>query len=880
VPCRRAAAIVGLAVAVALVATAFAPVVVAADPVSAQVLCNPSLEGSPLATVTGGFHAVTPSRVLDTRISTGPVEAGCTAVADLLPYVPPEATGVALDVVAVDAGYDGFVTVYPCDAARPFASNLNPRVGDPTANSVVVPLGSSRRSCLYTSTPTQLVVDITGWFGPGGASFHGTDPARLLDTRDGPRPDGGSGPLPGGSVLALPIAALAPVPADASAVAVNVTATNTGGPGYVTTFPCGTPVPFTSNGNFLANDTRANQSIVGLDGAGKLCIFASVTTDLIVDVTGWFAGTDGTRLAPIVATRVVDSRDGTGGWSGRMVPGVERAFDPTRGGTVAVGANAVLDVVATDATAPGFLRVYPCGGAQPPTSSVNFTPNVVAAANLAVVAVGDNGLVCVASNVPTDVVIDVLGSFGPAGSLRELSVAPGPLVPAFSPDAHDYGVICAAGPNPWQVSAQGVPGATVVVAGADSSGYVTVAENDLVDVAVTVADHTDHYHVRCLPHDFPQLVVSRPDDPSPGWYLLGTGFAGPPDTSYAVILDDHGAPVWYHKTDGPVIGVQRLPDGNLAWTPLLGASFGTDPNGAWEEHTLDGSLVKKWSTVGTPTDHHDMVALPNGNVLLASYHYRANVDVSALGPAFTSPSGVVDAWIQEVRPDGTIAWEWHSEDHIGVAETVAQADGVPITATITQGSVVDLIHLNSIDVDPATGDLLISSRHTDAVYRIRRDPGQPDDGTVLWKLGGDSPTDPATPHLTLIGDALDGPHRQHDARFLPDGHVTMFDDESNRPAPARAVEYAVNAPANTATLVWQYQRPDGQNSFAMGSTRKQPDGSAVIAWGANTPYFTDLEPHGYPTLSVAQAPLGWAYRTIKLPPSAFDPAELRQTAGS
>lgn len=147
-----------------------------AERVTPQVLCDPDLSGSVAGSVSGGFHTMTPERLLDTRISTGPVQAGCTAIVDLMSYVGDGATGVALDVASVDAAAAGFVTVFPCDASRPLASSLNPRPGDTTPNSVVVPLGTSRRVCLYSSVSTQLVVDLSGWFGPGGSSYHGLTP--------------------------------------------------------------------------------------------------------------------------------------------------------------------------------------------------------------------------------------------------------------------------------------------------------------------------------------------------------------------------------------------------------------------------------------------------------------------------------------------------------------------------------------------------------------------------------------------------------------------------------------------------------------------------------------------------------------------------------
>src|SRR5262249_32890118 len=161
-------------------------------------------------------------------------------------------------------------------------------------------------------------------------------------------------------------------------------------------------------------------------------------TDLVVDVTGWFGGTDGTRLAPTVGTRVLDSRDGTGGWSGKIHAGQTLAFDPTKAGTLAVGANAALDVIAVEAEAPGYPTLFPCGTSMPPTSSVNYVPGLEAT-NFAVIPLGADSRICVYSMSTTHVVVDVLGSFGGGGSLHNIVVSPGPIFPSFTPDGHDYG---------------------------------------------------------------------------------------------------------------------------------------------------------------------------------------------------------------------------------------------------------------------------------------------------------------------------------------------------------------------------------------------------------------------------------------------------------
>ncbi len=837
-------------------------------------ICSPQIGSGEPSTLSGGFHAVTPQRLLDTRLSVGPISAGCTATIDLFGELTGQATGVALVVTATGAEATGFVTVFPCDFSQPYASNLNPRPNDDTPNSAIVPLGASRRICLYTSVSTDLVVDLTGWFGSGGAPFHSQDPDRVLDTRvETLPPDGGVGRLLGGSVLAVPIAGTGQVPAGASGVAVNITVEYPTQAGFITAYPCNVPRPLTSIGNFLANDIRASSGLLALDPSGSLCIYSSQTADIIVDVTGWFGGATGARLTPIVGVRVVDSRNGTG-WSNALAAGETRSFDPTLGGTLAVGAAAVIDVVATEAGGTGYLTFFPCGTPMPETSSLNFS-SVNDSTNSAIISSGSDGTICVFASVTTHVVIDVMGSLGAPGALRSLSVSGHDLNPSFEPDGHDYGIICSVAGETWAIQGQGVPGSSVSVVGADPSGTISVVENQLVTVTVTLASGaTDSYYIRCLPHDFSNLNVTRNDDPTPGWYMITTGIgASDGSGTWTVILDSHGAVVWYHRTSQQAIDFKRLPNGNLAWVNLLGPTFGTNPTGAYEEHAVDGSLLRKWSTIDTTTDHHEMKMLANGNVLLLSYHQRTDVDVTALGANFTSPATVFDAWIQEITPVGVVVWEWHSEDHIGISETTAQLDGVNIRVPVS--GAVDLVHINSVDADPTTGDLIVSMRHTDAVYRISRAPGQPGDGSIVWKLSGNAPTEVGAQHLTLVGDPSGGTRRQHDARILPNGNITVFDNETGRTTEtARAVQYAINTSAGTATMVREWRSQSGP-SAAMGGTRLQSDGSIVICWGSSPPLFTEIDQFGSVLLNVAQLPTGAGYRIVKEPLSSFNAATLR-----
>ena len=116
-----------------------------------------------------------------------------------------------------------------------------------------------------------------------------------MDTRPGmpPTVDGlaqGFGPLALGSITELPVTCRGGVPGDAAAAVLNVTATEAQGPGYLTVFPCGSPVPNAANLNYLAGDTVPNAVLAKIGDGGKICVYTINTTHVVVDLNGWFPG--------------------------------------------------------------------------------------------------------------------------------------------------------------------------------------------------------------------------------------------------------------------------------------------------------------------------------------------------------------------------------------------------------------------------------------------------------------------------------------------------------------------------------------------------------------------------------------------------------------
>ena len=125
-----------------------------------------------------------------------------------------------------------------------------------------------------------------------GSSFVGLTPARVADSRPGETTiDGvlaGGGTHAAGTITTVPIAGRGGVPNNATAVALNVTATQASGAGYATVYPCGTPPPNASNLNFEPGQTIPNAALVKIGDNGAICVYVSQATQLIVDVDGYF----------------------------------------------------------------------------------------------------------------------------------------------------------------------------------------------------------------------------------------------------------------------------------------------------------------------------------------------------------------------------------------------------------------------------------------------------------------------------------------------------------------------------------------------------------------------------------------------------------------
>jgi hypothetical protein len=354
---------------------------------------------------TSRLTSTAPIRVLDTRNpslggANGMLAGGRSVEVPVSGVVPSDATAVVATITAVDPCRDGYLSVYPgaCTDGPPLASTVNYVTGRTTANLAVTALGAGKL-CVYSYAPTDVLVDVTGWFGPAGAGFTSIAPRRFLDTRDGAAVANEIvGRRTAGAVTAVTIGGRGAVPSNATALLVNVTAVQPDVDGHVTVFPgpCTSPPPNASVVNVMGGRDMAAAAIVGLGAGGVLCVVTSTAMHALLDVQGWF-GPGGLAFRPQTPVRVLDTR----------TPG---AVPATSASPLALDGPALLNVAAVAPSTWGFVRATGCGVATD-SSILNTAPREITANAVGALPAGTPATVCLSSSIPVHLVADLSGIF-------------------------------------------------------------------------------------------------------------------------------------------------------------------------------------------------------------------------------------------------------------------------------------------------------------------------------------------------------------------------------------------------------------------------------------------------------------------------------------
>ncbi|HUA58738.1 MAG TPA: nidogen-like domain-containing protein [Verrucomicrobiae bacterium] len=246
------------------------------------------------------FYPATPCRVADTRNGNGPfggpsLGAGSTrnfTVPQSGCGIPTSAQAYSLNMTVVPPGPLEYLTTWPAGQTQPYVSTLNALQGQIAANAAIVPAGTNGAISVFVSDPSNVIVDINGYFAPPGSPgalyFYPVTPCRVADTRNANGTFGGPS-LGANSTRNFPIPSSAcGLPSTAQAYSFNMTVVPPAGLLYLSTWPAGQSQPVVSTLNDTQGQVVANAAIVPAGSAGAISVFVSDATNLIIDVNGYF----------------------------------------------------------------------------------------------------------------------------------------------------------------------------------------------------------------------------------------------------------------------------------------------------------------------------------------------------------------------------------------------------------------------------------------------------------------------------------------------------------------------------------------------------------------------------------------------------------------
>ena len=362
------------------------------------------------------------------------------------------------------------------------------------------------------------------------------------------------------------------------------------------------------------------------------------------------------------------------------------------------------------------------------------------------------------------------------------------------------------------------------------------------------------------PAGFPRVRTTSQDGMQPGTVLITTSTT-PRPTATTVSHPPFLAEV--DKATGALVRVQRMYAMASMFQPEPGDRYsynvvdrnGRNGAGFHVTHyvTDDRLRVREQFDLddldGGDADLHDFELLDNGNALLLAYR-RRQADLSSYGGAANAI--VYDPIIAERTPDGETVWLWDGSEHLDL-DDVPPAN-VELKLQAQPPAVADYAHPNSLELFD-DGDVLLSVRNYDCIYRIDRRTGE-----IVWTFGG---VNCADNDFDVTGDPYDGFSHQHDATLLDDGNILLFDNGNlHDPPRSRAVEYAIDERSRTAELVWSHD--DGRFTGYFGSAERLDNGNTLISWGAlHDPLVTEVTPDGERVFTLSLPPGQRTYRAYQ-----------------
>lgn len=349
------------------------------------------------------------------------------------------------------------------------------------------------------------------------------------------------------------------------------------------------------------------------------------------------------------------------------------------------------------------------------------------------------------------------------------------------------------------------------------------------------------------PHLHPMKVTVTTFDPqtSAGLIFLApygfssTAMYGQPGS---LIVDNFGNPIWFRplpspnlmNTDFRVQTFNRKPvltfwQGTLATPP----AYTNAPGGSSEPGSCYYILDKTYKVIKTVTaqkgftsDIHEFLLTPRNTALLLSTKV-VPMDLTPYGGP--RDGAIQDFAIQEIDLcTNQLLFFWDALDHIPLSDSYESVDNAKFSDNIW-----DVYHLNSIGLTDDVNDILVSSRSTWTIYRINKPTGN-----IVWQLGGKQ--------SSFVIESGGEFSWQHDARFLPNNLVSLFNDNSNgegQNPPSHGLILQLDLNNMTASVHRTYYHDPNISVASQGNLQSLPNGNKFIGWGQSA-YYSEFKEAG------------------------------------
>lgn len=328
-------------------------------------------------------------------------------------------------------------------------------------------------------------------------------------------------------------------------------------------------------------------------------------------------------------------------------------------------------------------------------------------------------------------------------------------------------------------------------------------------------------------------------------FLAPYGFSADPIYGQpgSLILDNEGTPFWFRPLSSPNLMNTDFRMQTLNGKPVLTFWQGTlatppaytnAPGGSSEPdscyYILDNTyaVIKTVSArLGFTSDIHEFLLTPYNTALFLSTK-SVPMDLTPYGGP--KDGFVQDFAIQEIDLNtNRLVFFWDALDHIPLTDSYE-----PASSATSSGNIWDAFHLNSIGLTDSLNEILVSGRNTWTIYKINKISGN-----IIWHLGGKQTDFTIEPGAEFSW--------QHDARFLPNNSISMFDDNSNgQPAPgpsSHGLILQLDLNAMTASVHRTYFHDPNITVASQGNVQSLPNGNKFIGWGQSQ-YYSEYDEAG------------------------------------